>query len=490
MGTSNIPSIPDPGNTLQSMQQCVLALKQAVEIFSGTRGNASISAAATTSDITSINNKINSLNRGANVVNATKFGADPTGANDSTGAIQAAINSLPPQGGKVVLDGATFTISQTLNLGNGTSSLQSTQQNVYLVGLGNLNQGSGPCTTLSWAGASNDLMVGVNGPIQGWGVENLVLNGQGVAGFGIQAIAACGGSVNNVTILSCKTQNFYMKAYPPGGVGHPDSQLNDINNLVVFLPAVANVEGITLDSDITNGSNNSSFNTFRNCLVVAATSSVAQNCYYLKGCDSNTFICCSAFGGGSGTIGIVFDYNSVGDSGAWPANNTFLNMDTSVVLSGGASYFNVGTPGAGARPNRFFGVSDTNTETYPKIANTSYVADIVNPGIALTGQTGSIATAAVIPTPEVTGIYRISWVVECTTAGSAGTVVPALNWEDDAGNFTLSPVTTLSLSTLGRASGTQVIRCLSGNDILYNTTVSGATGSPVYALFIKVEKLD
>lgn len=424
------------------------------------------------------------------VLSALDFGADPTGVADSTTAINNALAALPTTGGTVLLNGLNFTISGTLNLGNGTSSLQSTKQNVYLVGIGNLQQGSGPCTTINWNGAANGLMVAVNGPIQGWGVQNLCINGGGVAGFGLQAIAACGGKVEAVTIVSCKSQGFFLKAYPPGGTGHPDSQFNDINNLTVFMPAVANVEGITLDDDITSGTNNSSFNTFRNCLVVAASSAVAQNCYYLKGCDSNTFITCSAFGGGAVTVGLVFDYNATGVSGAWPANNVFVDFDTSVVQSGGASYLNVGTPGAGARPNRFYSIADTNAESYPKIANTSYNAEIVNPGVALTGQTASIATANIVPTPQVTGMYRISWVVECTTAGTGGTLTPALNWQDDAGNFTLSPLTTLPLNALGRASGTQIVRSLSGNNLLYNTTVAGAAGGPQYAIFIKVEKMD
>lgn len=48
-----IPPIPDPGNDLTSIKQAVLALKQAVEILAGMRGNKANSA-ATQAQITSI----------------------------------------------------------------------------------------------------------------------------------------------------------------------------------------------------------------------------------------------------------------------------------------------------------------------------------------------------------------------------------------------------------------------------------------------------
>lgn len=58
---STIPAIPDPGNDIASLKQTVLALKQAVEIFAGMRGNKATSAAATTADITTLKNQINNI---------------------------------------------------------------------------------------------------------------------------------------------------------------------------------------------------------------------------------------------------------------------------------------------------------------------------------------------------------------------------------------------------------------------------------------------
>lgn len=421
------------------------------------------------------------------------YGADPTGATDSTAAINAALASLPASGGTVFLPGGTYTISSTINLGNGTSTTQSTQQGVYLVGAGNLQQGSGPCTTLSWAGASGGAMVNVLGPIQDWGVKHLAINGQGIAGFGLQAVAACGGEVDAVTVLSCTTQGFKLFAYPPGGTGHPDSQFNDINNLTVFLPASNGVGGILLDGDITNGANNSSFNTFRNCSVIAANSSVVQDCYYLKGCDSNQFICCSAFGGGSQTIGVVFDYNSVGDAGAWPANNTFMDFDTSVVLFGGASYFNVGVPGQSARPNRFFGISDTNSETYPTVINTTYCPEFIPPDVLVTGQTGSIGTTQItFIIPYVTGLYRANFYVATTVAGTGGTSSVALNlgWQDEEGFRTFTS-SSIALNGLTNVGGVTAFRVKAGVDHIYYSTTIGGSGTTgfQYLVQIKLEKL-
>jgi len=58
---NSIPAIPDPGNDVASIKSAVLALKQAVEVFAGVRGNKSVSAAATQSDIASINSKIDNI---------------------------------------------------------------------------------------------------------------------------------------------------------------------------------------------------------------------------------------------------------------------------------------------------------------------------------------------------------------------------------------------------------------------------------------------
>lgn len=53
-----IPSIPDPSPTMDSHQETLKAVKQAVETLAGQRG---ASPAATKADITSLNNQINSI---------------------------------------------------------------------------------------------------------------------------------------------------------------------------------------------------------------------------------------------------------------------------------------------------------------------------------------------------------------------------------------------------------------------------------------------
>ena len=52
------------------------------------------------------------------VVNVIDFGADPTGATDSTSAIQAAIDSIT--NGTVYFPNGTYSINTTLNIDAGT----------------------------------------------------------------------------------------------------------------------------------------------------------------------------------------------------------------------------------------------------------------------------------------------------------------------------------------------------------------------------------
>lgn len=57
MPKAKYPAIPEPALKLESLLETVLALKQAVEILTAQRGDAS-NAAATSSDLTLINQQI------------------------------------------------------------------------------------------------------------------------------------------------------------------------------------------------------------------------------------------------------------------------------------------------------------------------------------------------------------------------------------------------------------------------------------------------
>lgn len=107
----------------------------------------------------------------------------------------------------------------------------------------------------------------------------------------------------------------------------------------------------------------------------------------------------------------------------------------------------------------------------------------------LTAQTTAISTATLY-TSAATGLYRVSGVIETTTAGSAGTVTVTLGWTDAIGATTTVPLNLFTMATTGRSQITpQVIQVNSGEVISYATAVASVIGNPAYTVRLTVEKL-
>lgn len=105
--------------------------------------------------------------------------------------------------------------------------------------------------------------------------------------------------------------------------------------------------------------------------------------------------------------------------------------------------------------------------------------------VALTGQTASQTSTLVA---SASGEYVATAYAQCTTAGLTGTLDVTFTVTDDVGSATLTAVSGLSLTATGRAQGLVVLRC-AGGGIDYTATMTGATGSPQYALHISVTKV-
>jgi hypothetical protein len=87
-------------------------------------------------------------------------------------------------------------------------------------------------------------------------------------------------------------------------------------------------------------------------------------------------------------------------------------------------------------------------------------------------------------------MYRIDYVLECTTGGTAGTVLVTFGWTDDVGATTRAS-TALTLAATGRLTDNHPISIyVASGSVTYATTVAGALGSPVYALRARLTKLD
>lgn len=117
--------------------------------------------------------------------------------------------------------------------------------------------------------------------------------------------------------------------------------------------------------------------------------------------------------------------------------------------------------------------------------------------VDLTGQTAGIGSTNLSNTPPA-GLYRVDVYVATTTASGSGTPTLDVNiaWTDVLGatnqNCVKEPSNATgfphSLSATGRTSATMFIQVASGN-IAYTTTITGASGSPQYAIYIRVTYL-
>lgn len=314
---------------------------------------------------------------GVVIVSNPPFNAKGDGVNDDTAAIQAAINSLPEDGGIVLFPPPPWNsrITSTLQIGDGTTSSPSTRRGVILRGLAMPNTPSGapfyngytPTSgpKLTWGGPSWSNMILINGPLNGWGIENLFLDGGGVAPMvnGLQVISASFGAVKNLTIQGCLGNSIVSFSNPLSGYSGRLSKADSLRNMwadvFVLVPASAGAKGILL-TGATDGSSDTDYNEFHNVFLRSAGPS--QNFgLYLGVCDANSFfnLSASGFNFGSGA-GMQFDY---GINSNFPGSNMFFAYEID-------SFVNSGNPGPYATPNQFYAGITANGAPPPNLPNT------------------------------------------------------------------------------------------------------------------------
>ena len=107
-------------------------------------------------------------------------------------------------------------------------------------------------------------------------------------------------------------------------------------------------------------------------------------------------------------------------------------------------------------------------------------------------QTASIAATSIqtnVPGILPAGLYRVTYYLNVTTAGTAGTVQLNLTYTDDAIAQTQHSAS-VSMTTLGNmAQGVFVFYTAGAVNVQYSTTVAGATGTPAYSLNLQAERL-
>lgn len=425
--------------------------------------------------------------------NVKAFGAKGDSSTDDTTAIQAAINSLPSGGGTILFPPAVYRISTTLNIGNGTTSSVSTTNGVKLVGQGQIEPSFGFFTgygsvgqsvALTWTGANTVPMIKINGPMQGWGLTNLYLDGQGSATYGLYITSGQFGLVENFSVGGCSAGEIYSTSVPLfGSLTVTDAFRNTFNHVNVLLPSSGAVQGVTLAGQ--NGGSNTSYAVFRD-LSINMNGNTSAYGLYLQNTDSDQFFGLQIFNDGGAAKPVTFDYSQVTGS-VWPASIGLYGLDFG---NNATPFTNVGTPGSGARPNVVVNVGETNGMQYPTtIPNVNTGLPLVVTQKNLAGQTAAL-TSQPLFTTFVAGMYRISYYLVVTTAGTGGTIQPSVVWNDGTGNQTAFG-TGANANTVGSYSlGTVDAYVASGQNVQYQAGFNTVTGSPAYRLVVTAERLN
>ena len=415
-----------------------------------------------------------------------EWGAYGDGSHDDTTAVQAAVTSLPTSGGTINFPQGTYKLSSTIQVGNGTSSAASTTTGIVLAGdgrpsltsFGQTGWATLPTVKFTWAGGASP-MIKINGPLAGWGLENLYLDGGSTSTYGIQLYSASGGYSKNLTVTNFTTSQIASLTYAQfAGATLTDSIANQWNNITTQNPAVSGVMGILIDGA---ANSDTDYNTFTQTTVVTSNS-VTNYGVYLRAADSVGFDNLHVFGAASG--GIVFDYSF---RQFWPAGCWFNAVDNT------SGWSNVGTPGptGGAlAPNLLISVLGANNATYPVgLANLQIIGVPSQWASKLfTGQTTALATSAITPYPVThSGLYRVTGYLFITAAGTGGTITPTISWND--GNNGPSVSGSAVNTTGGWTQFSSVIYAAATTNISFSTTFSGVTGTPAYTAAFNVEQL-
>lgn len=417
-------------------------------------------------------------------------GAIGDGVADDTAAIQSAIAEAAAAGADVLLDAKRYLITSTLNVGNGSTAAVSSYGGVRLLGRGQpllppqflagYPVASNRCTSLVWGGAQGGTMVSIRGPLQGWGLHNIFLDGSGgsedfggKAGRGLEVWSGQNGDCQNLTFRGCREASIYSATVlPPPGVLNSDSLHNRYRNINIATAWANGVKGIVLAGAGVPGPN-TDFNDFSNIAISLPTSPAsAASAYglYLQACDSNHVSNLHLFNGHTNCLGVVFDYTVHPD---WPAGNTIFAADWGGLT---APVQNAGTPSAAARPNVVYGVSETNGGFMPAgIANVRTETGAVG-SVDLVGQTAALS-GTLVPGTSRSGLYRVSYYLVVTGGGAnGGNLSVSFTWLDGVGSH--GHTSAIALNGPGNFVGSSLVCSVAQfGTILWGVNASGIGGA-------------
>jgi Pectate lyase superfamily protein len=426
------------------------------------------------------------------------FGAVGDGVVDDTAAIQSAINSLPATGGVILVPLGNYKITSTINIGNGTSSSASTRQGVLLVGLGvpilntaitGYTVSLGPKFT--WAGPANQSMFAINGPLFGWGFHNIAFDGQSIATvIGLQVISAAFGDCRDLSFIGCFRAVESVTVEVFGGLNHTDSLHNAYYNIMIQLPDVTGATGFLLTgSGSATPTSDTDYNDISNVTFASSGAANKKYGFYLQVCDSNNIRNVQIPGGDVNFVSVSYDFNV---NSNYPNSNNIDNIDfgssaTAPVQVGG-------TPATSNTLNYIRGIVEGNGSSQSELNGLQTIASgpvclLCEGSLALTAQAAAIADTTLFHLPNPNALYRVSYYIVVTSAGTSGTIQLNIKFNDVIQLQTLSSPT-ITVNPRGLGQGSFLIRTNGVSSPTYGISFNAVVGAITYNVYLKVEKLD
>src|SRR5260221_2650448 len=210
---------------------------------------------------------------------------------------------------------------------------------------------------ITWAGSINSNVIQVNGPLHGYGIQNLIIDCASTSGVnGILVTSAALGENSDLTVLNCGASGIASTTNPLGGytgVGNVDSNGTSWTNISILVPAVANAKGFLCNGDA-GGTSDTDYNSITNMLI--RTPSAAANFgFFIATCDGNEFRNIRASGFTGAGIGMQLDYTA---NANFPNSNNFYSYE----IGGNPNFVNSGAPSANVllSKNKFYGLIESN----------------------------------------------------------------------------------------------------------------------------------